>query len=165
MTTMSVVGECSFWFQLTRVVPDNFHRAVKRLCCVCVCVVWDCPGEPVPEETFTHWQLSFINFLHLLWSIASFLFNLRAWHLFAQPLSKSCLVYLLVWYLPFHTPYISSPNHCLATHVHTEIMSPNPSLSLSSLLGTQFNTIHQHLHPHSKCHLNSKTYPLTPDLH
>ena len=38
MTTMSVVGECFFWYRLTRVFPDNFHRAVKRLCvCVCVC--------------------------------------------------------------------------------------------------------------------------------
>ena len=24
---------------------------------------------------------------------------------------------------------------------------------------------HQHLHLHSACHLNNKTYPLTPDLH
>ena len=39
MTTMSVVGECFFWYRLTRVVPDKFHRAVKRLCVVCVCVV------------------------------------------------------------------------------------------------------------------------------
>jgi len=31
-TTMSLVGECFFWCRLTRVVPDNFHRAVKRLC-------------------------------------------------------------------------------------------------------------------------------------
>ena len=31
------VGECFFWYRLTRVVPDKFHRAVKRLCCVCVC--------------------------------------------------------------------------------------------------------------------------------
>ena len=39
MTTMSVVGECFFWYRLTWVVPDNFHRAVKWLCvCVCVCV-------------------------------------------------------------------------------------------------------------------------------
>ena len=38
MTTMSVVGECFFWYRLTRVVPDNFHRAVKRLC-VCVCAL------------------------------------------------------------------------------------------------------------------------------
>jgi len=30
------VGECFFWYRLTRVVPDKFHRAVKRLC-VCVC--------------------------------------------------------------------------------------------------------------------------------
>jgi len=31
------VGECFFWYWLTRVVPDEIHRAVKRLC-VCVCV-------------------------------------------------------------------------------------------------------------------------------
>jgi len=35
---MSVVGECFFWYRLTRVVPDKFHRAVKRLC-VCVCML------------------------------------------------------------------------------------------------------------------------------
>jgi len=33
------VGECFFWYRLTQVVLDKFHRAVKRLCvCVCVCV-------------------------------------------------------------------------------------------------------------------------------
>ena len=37
MTTMRVVGECFFWYRLTRVFPDKFHRAVKRLC---VCVIW-----------------------------------------------------------------------------------------------------------------------------
>jgi len=37
MTTMSVVGECFFWYRLTRVVPDKFHRAVKTVVCVCVC--------------------------------------------------------------------------------------------------------------------------------
>jgi len=31
------VGECFFWYWLTRVVPDKIHRAVKRFC-VCVCV-------------------------------------------------------------------------------------------------------------------------------
>jgi len=36
MTTMRVAGECFFWYRLTRVFPDKFHRAVKRLC-VCVC--------------------------------------------------------------------------------------------------------------------------------
>jgi len=39
MTTTRVVGECFFWYRLTRVFPDKFHRAVKRLCCVCVCVL------------------------------------------------------------------------------------------------------------------------------
>ena len=38
MTTMRVVGECFFWYRLTRVFPDKFHRAVKRLCvCVYIC--------------------------------------------------------------------------------------------------------------------------------
>jgi len=41
--------------------------------------------------------------------------------LFAQPLFKFSLVYLLVWNPPLHTPYIFSPNCCLlfATHAHT----------------------------------------------
>jgi len=45
--------------------------------------VWNYPGEPVAEETFTYTypdhQSSFIRFLHLLWSIAFSLFSLRAW--------------------------------------------------------------------------------------
>ena len=40
-----------------------------------------------------------------------------------QPLFQSSLVYLLVWNPPLHTPYISSPGHCLlfARHAHTII--------------------------------------------
>jgi len=40
---------------------------------------------------------------------------------FPQSLSKFCLVYLFAWHPPLHTPYISSPNHCLlfAAHAHT----------------------------------------------
>jgi len=35
------LGECFFWYRLTRVVPDKFHRAVKRLCvCVCYSTSW-----------------------------------------------------------------------------------------------------------------------------
>jgi len=35
--------------------------------------------------------------------------------------SKFSLVYLLAWHPSLHTPYISSPNHCLlfAAHAHT----------------------------------------------
>jgi len=41
--------------------------------------------------------------------------------LFPQPLSKFSLVCPLAWHLPHHTPYISSPNHCLlfTAHAHT----------------------------------------------
>jgi len=39
MMLYSVMYECFFWYQLTRVVPDKIQRAVKWLCvCVCVCV-------------------------------------------------------------------------------------------------------------------------------
>jgi len=90
------------------------------------------PGwaEPVLEESNIHplAPLLIINILYQLppsTTIHSILpFNLRAWQSFAQPLSKSSLVYLLVWNLHFilHTfPYISSTNHCLlsTTHAHT----------------------------------------------
>jgi len=52
MTTMSVVGECFFWYRLTRVVPDNFHRAVKRLCvCVWMVMLPETLGHPYPPKT------------------------------------------------------------------------------------------------------------------
>jgi len=52
----------------------------------------------------------FIGFFHLPRSIASSLFpNYVLGNLFAQPLSMSSLVYLLVWSPPPHIPYISSP--------------------------------------------------------
>jgi len=51
--------------------------------------------KPVPEETFTHTyhghQSSLICFLHLLWSTASSLFNLRSWQSFFHNLSPSFL--------------------------------------------------------------------------
>jgi len=48
MTTMRVVGECFFWYRLTRVFPDKFHRAVKRLC---VCVCRPDPSDPPMSQT------------------------------------------------------------------------------------------------------------------
>jgi len=106
--------------------------------------VWDYPGEPVLEETFAHSPILVINLpcpcsIYVLDS------------LFAQPLSKSFLVYLLVWSPPFHTPYIPSPNqYLLSQHI--------PSLSLSSLLGTHTFYLMSHPCDHShlcslKCHL------------
>jgi len=45
-------------------------------------------------------------------------------NLFAEPLSKSSLVYLLVWSPPPRTPYISSPIQCLlfTTHAHAMLL-------------------------------------------
>ena len=88
--------------------------------------VRDYPGEPVPEETFTHppsWSSS--NLCQLLPSttihsiipvqiacLAIFLRNLSLHVLFGLPHGLGP---------PPHTPYISSPNQCLlfAKHAHT----------------------------------------------
>ena len=63
---------------------------------------------------------TFISFFHLLQSIASSVFKLRAWQSFCT-LSTSSLICLLVWSPPPHIPYISSANQCLlfATNAHT----------------------------------------------
>ena len=54
MTTMRVVGECFFWYRLTRVFPDKFHRAVKRLCCVCVCSDVEVPKSNLKTIAICH---------------------------------------------------------------------------------------------------------------
>jgi len=74
-----------------------------------------------PTHTYPDHQPSFISFLHRLHSIASSLFNKMLDSLFAQPLSKSSLLYLLLLNPALHTPYISSPNHWTqcGTLVHT----------------------------------------------
>ena len=74
--------------------------------------------------------------------------------LFAQPLSKSSLVYLLVRNSPysahlFNQSSSSFRNTCPCYHnlfcCSTKIMSSNPSLSLNSLLITFILTSHIHL--------------------
>jgi len=81
--------------------------------------VRDNPGEPVPEETFTHSHLSWSSVIPYL--LPSFFYD--PWHppcsiyvpdnLFPQSFSKFSFVYLLAWHPPLHTPYISSPSHCI----------------------------------------------------
>jgi len=74
-----------------------------------------------PIHTYRGHQSSLICFLHVIQSMASSQFNLHAWQSFPQSLSKFSFVYLLAWHPQLHTPYISSPNHCLLfkPHAHT----------------------------------------------
>jgi len=65
-----------------------------------------------PTHTYHGHQSSLICVLHLLQSTVSSLFNLRAWESFST-------ISLQVFFgLPLHTPYISSPNHCLLFTAH-----------------------------------------------
>jgi len=88
--------------------------------------VQDNPGEPVPEETFTHYthrghqiSLSASSIYYDPWHPPYSIHMLYS--LFPQSLSKFSLVYILAWHPPLHTPYISSPNPYLlfAAHAHT----------------------------------------------
>jgi len=88
-------------------------------------LVWDYPGELVPEETLTHSHLSWSSTIPYQLppsiTIHSILPVQWAWQPFCT-ISLQALVGLpLGLEPPLHTPYIFSPNHCLlfATHVHT----------------------------------------------
>ena len=111
-------------------------------------VLWpfvrDYPGEPVPEETLTHPPS---NLCQLLPSTDPPCSNYVLDSLFAQPLSMSSLVYLLVWSPPphFFTKSMSSfcntcPYHCSLFCCSINIISSIPSLPLNSLLGTLCKT-------------------------
>jgi len=123
--------------------------------------VRDNPGEPVPEEIFTHYSLwsSIIPtcFLHLPRSMASSLFTPRA-------LQSFCTISVQVFFgLPFglipstsysvhfFTQLLSSfrstcPYHRNLFCCSTEIMSSNSSLPLNSLLGTLSCNFTPHIH-------------------
>jgi len=196
-----------------------------------------CLGEPVPEEPFTH--------SHLSWS-SIILYLLRPSTMIHSILPDSMCLTVFLHSLPPSPLWSISCSGTLHFILHTllhpiivffsqhillccsiEIMSSNPSLCLSCLLGTLSFTLtsvwpfsslpaevpphflflqarchfhatyyfahncctvslsssdinclnifqpirilaaqlRQQVHPHSTCHLNSKTYPLTPDLH
>ena len=105
---------------------------------------WKTRGSWYQKKTFIHSHLSWSSITTYLLPPSFMIHGILPVQFmclavfFPQSLSKFSLVYLLVWHPPLHTPYISSPNHCLlfAAHAHrnlfccsTEIMSCNPSLS------------------------------------
>ena len=99
----------------------------------------------------------FISFFHLLWSIASSLFKLRAWQSFCTT-SFHVLFGLSLGMEPstsysihFFTQSVSSfrsicPYHRSLFCCSINIISSTPSLSLNSLLGTLSFTLTLHIH-------------------
>jgi len=73
------------------------------------------PGEPVPEETFTHSHLSWLSVIPYLLPPSITFHGIL-------PIQLTCLSLFpqsLSWHPQLHTPYISSPNHFLPFAVHT----------------------------------------------
>jgi len=151
------------WLETTTAYTQTFYGSLN--------FVWDNSGEPVPEETFTRSHLSWSSIvpylLHPSNTIHGILPVQSTFSLFPQSLSKFSLVYLLAWHPPLHTPYISSPNHCLpfVTHAHTiatcfGVVLRLCHLILVSLSSSQPFTWNYILllhttHPTSRCHLCS----------
>ena len=105
------------------------------------------PGEPVPEETFTHSPVMIIiqplsSFFHLLRSIASSLFNLRAWQsfcttsfqvLFGLPLGLESSTFMHFFTLSVSSFRNTCPYYCSLFCCSTKIISSISNLSLSQL--------------------------------
>ena len=80
-----------------------------------------------PTHTCHGYPSSLICFLHLLWCMASSLFNLCAWQSFST-ISKFSLVYLLTWQPPLHTPYTmhhDPDNHAGNLSLRMPFLPPN----------------------------------------
>jgi len=138
--------------------PDS-HKMVVR---VCVDFVQDNPVSQYqkkhsPNHTYHGHQSSLICFFHLLWSMASSLFNLRAWQSFSTislqlffglPLG---LAHSTSYSIHFFTQSLSSfrsicPYYCNLFWCRTEIISSNPTLFLNHLLGTLSCSLTPYIH-------------------
>ena len=108
------VGECFFWYRLTRVFPDKFHRAVKRLC-VCVC--------PLSLTSRYFHSASATLSLTMLW-YSSHLFLLE-------------LLYMNSWFAVLNHMYINN-NLCFARH-----SSFGMTLTLETFASSSWHTIIQ----------------------
>ena len=110
-----------------------------------------------PTHTHPDHQTSFINFLHLLWSIASSMFSLHAWQsslttslqvLFGLPLGLGpSTSYSMHFFTHSSSSFRSTwPYHHSLFCCNTNAMLSIPSLSLSSLLGNLSFTLMPHIH-------------------
>ena len=113
-------------FAVTRCDKTHTHTHTHNRFTALRIFVWDNSDEPVPEETFTHSHLSWSSIVPYLLHPSTTIHGIlpvQSMHPtdFSHNLSKFCLVCLLAWHPPLHTPYISSPDHCLlfGTHAHT----------------------------------------------
>ena len=133
------------FFKLLHIIANYTHRHTHNRF-----TAPDNPGEPVPKETFTHSHSSWstiipICFLHLLWSMASSLFNPRALQSFST-ISLQVFFGLALGLAPSTSYSIhfftqssfrsTCPYHRNLFCCSTEIMSTNPGPPLNSLLGT-----------------------------
>jgi len=110
-----------------------------------------------PTPTYCGHQWSLIWFLHLLQSMASSLFNLRAWQSFSTisvqvffclplglaPSTSYCIHFFTQSLSSFHS---TCPYHCNLFCCTTKIMSSNPSFSLNPLLGILSCSLTPHIH-------------------
>jgi len=124
--------------------------------------VWDNPGEPVPEETFTHSHLSWSSIvpclihpstmihgmLHVQSTCLTVISTISLQVFFGLPLglapSTSCSIHFFTQSLSSFRN--TSPYHHNLFRFSTEIMSSSPNLSLNPLLGILTCSFSPHIH-------------------
>ena len=120
--------------------------------------VWDYPGEPVPEETFTHppsWSSNLYQLLPSTTIHSILTVQITCLTVFLHNLSMSSLVWshprTTSYSIHFFTQSVSSfrstgPYHRNLFCCSINIISSIPSPSLNSLLGTLPFTLTLHIH-------------------
>jgi len=122
-----------------------------------------------PTHTYPDYQLSLISFLHLLWSIASSLFNLHAWesccttplkvlfgmapftsysiHFFTQSLSS--FYHTSIW--PFSSLPAEVPPHFLFLQARSHFHASYISILVSSVAFSALTLLVGHQEGHPAC--------------
>jgi len=163
--------------QFAVITHTRTHTRTRARACTCACTsthtqthnhftaLWILSGtngvsryqkKHSPTHTYRGHQLSLIRFLHLLRSMESSLFNLRAWHLstislqvfFGLPLGLApSTSYSIHFFIQSLSSFCSTcPYNRNLFCCSTEIMSSNRSLSLNPLLGTLSCSLTTHIH-------------------
>jgi len=111
------------------------------------------PGEPEPEETFTHSHLSWSSIVPYLLHPSNMIPHHPHCSIympdsrFPQSLSKSSSVYPLARHLPPHTPHTSSPNHRPPSTAHAYIIATRPAARPCHPIPVSPQNTHTHTQP------------------
>jgi len=129
---VSVMERMHWTVACLSVFRNDTHNNNDRFMALCPGLpVWASTRRNIHPLTYPDHHPIFISLFHLPQSIASSLFKLHASQSFAQPLSMSSLVYLLVWSPPPHlwSPYVIGKPYIFSSCFFLSSFFCSPNLS------------------------------------